>query len=92
MVETDLQQRGKDVVETTNKNSSDLMVFNGYVQARAKEVEGPKSRQMTDAVAAFNRLNNDLVNGCNEMLKAITKETRAGFIKPIGDIEKVCSF
>jgi hypothetical protein len=68
------------------------MVFNGYVQARAKEVEGPKARQMTDAVNAFNRLNNDLVNGCNEMMKALTKETRTGFIRPIGDIEKVsCS-
>lgn len=89
MAEADVRARGAECVETTNQNSSDLMVFAAYVQARAKEVEGPKAKQMSDAVAAFNRLNQQLVEGCNGMMKELGKESRQAFIKPIQDIDRL---
>jgi hypothetical protein len=41
MVEADVKARGNEIVETTNRNSSQLMIFATYVQARTREVEGP---------------------------------------------------
>jgi hypothetical protein len=89
MTDADLTARANDFVETVNRTSSDLVIFAAYVQARAKEVEGPKHTQMTDAVAQFNNFNAAIVDACNGMLKAINTDSRKAFIKPVQDTEKL---
>ena len=56
MPDAALQAQAKGLVEGTNKTSSDLMVFNAYVQARGKETEGRKQQQLQQAVGQFNAL------------------------------------
>jgi len=82
-----LLEQGNVFVEQTNKVSSSLMVFNSYVGARAKEVEGPKAKVLADAVSEFNSLNQDFVNGVNAMLKGINAETRGAVGKTTERVE-----
>lgn len=89
MQEADVRARGNEIVETTNKNSSQLMVFSAYVQGRSRETEGHKQKQMTQAVAQFGVLNERIVNGCNGLCQQITKETREEFIRSITETEKL---
>jgi hypothetical protein len=82
-----LLEQGNAFVEQTNKVSSSLMVFNSYVGARAKEVEGPKAKVLADAVSEFNSLNQEFVNGVNAMLKGINADTRTAVAKTTTRVE-----
>jgi hypothetical protein len=84
-----LQQQAKALVDGTNKTSSDLMIFNSYVQARSKETEGPKQGQLTRAVGQFNDLNQQLVETCNTLLKGISQSTRTPFVRTVDEIARI---
>ena len=87
MIEQDIASRGAELVNTTNKNSSQLMVFTAYVQARSRETEGAKQQQLKSAVDKFGKLNEQIVDGCNGICRQVSKESRDAFIRAIGETE-----